>query len=122
MTQKRAGLNFDEGSIDIEEFAEGSEEASHSDESLKEALDKSGEETGFVSRTSGVLTRIERRRTPYIMQKNVKMRLGMPEILAEITYKLRTSSDQETIELAIGALLEKAELKKLKAKYNKLTK
>lgn len=58
--------------------------------------------------------------TVYLIQKNIKMRLGMPEILAKLTAATGGKSDQETIEKALLALIEKEGLKTLKAEYKKL--
>lgn len=48
------------------------------------------------------------------------MRIGMPELLADITSRIRSDSDQETLERAILALIEKEKLNDIKVKYNEL--
>ena len=120
MTQERAGLGLDDDQIDLEELAGASQQPQQDKEALKKALDKAGEQTGFVSREA--VKKKPRKRSPYIVQKNTKMRVGMPELLAKITEAIGSGSDQETLEKALLALVEKEKKADLKKKYLELTK
>ena len=64
--------------------------------------------------------RSPRKRSPYVIQKNMKMRIGMSELLAALTKKIKAGSDQETIEIAIGSLIEREGLQALKTRFDKL--
>lgn len=63
---------------------------------------------------------ISKKRTPYILQKNFKMRVGMVELLEEITEAIAAKSEQEAIEIALGALIACKGDENLKARYNKI--
>lgn len=125
MTQERAGFglnsdNSDPNQIDLEELT-GAANSLHQDTSkLKKALQSAGEETGF-NRSEAPKKKV-RKRSPYVIQKNIKMRVGMAELLAEITAALKSGSDQETLETAMLSLLEKEGLNDLKEKYERLIK
>lgn len=122
MTQQRAGLGLDEDQIDIEELTGATPQPPQDNAALKAALDKAGEKTGFVSRETPKKQRGRPKGSPYIVQKNFKARLGMSELLAELTKQLKNKTDQETIEQAIGALIEANGLKGLAVKFEKMTK
>lgn len=64
----------------------------------------------------------KRQRSPYVIQKNIKMRMGMAELLADLTHKAQAGSDQETLELAILALIDKYGYEDLLQRYKELTK
>lgn len=120
MSQKRAGLSLD-NQTDIEEFTQTEQQPAPVDKAeIKKRLSKAGEITGFGSREPKKKGKVGRpKSTVYLVQKNIKMRLGMPEILAEVTAATGGNSDQETIEKALLAFIEKEGLKALKAKYEK---
>ena len=120
MSQKRAGLNLEE-QTDLEDFTGATEQPAPMNQAeIKKKLAKAGEQTKFVSREPKKKGKVGRpKSTVYLVQKNIKMRLGMPEILAEVTAATGGSSDQETIEKALLAFIEKEGLKALKTKYEK---
>jgi hypothetical protein len=121
MSRERVGLGLnDDEQIDIEDLTGGTEQPQQDQETLKKALDKAGEETGFVSREAP--KKKMRKRTPYIIQKNMKMRIDMPELLADLTKIIQSSSDQETIEIALGVLIERKGVKGLINRFEKITK
>jgi len=105
MDKNRQPLGLDED-IDLSELT--TQRASHVESSLsqqqKDALVKVNEHLGFVSRQP--ITISTRKRSPYVIQKNMKMRIGMPELLSRLSDRLAANSDQETIELAIKSLIE----------------
>ena len=105
--------NFND-EIGIEEIASYS---SLSDRSLKdrELIEKIAEKSQFSSR--GDHKKKLRKRTPYVIQKNIKMRLGMPDLLNDLSLFIGSNSDQETLEKAILALIEKINNEELKKQY-----
>lgn len=123
MSQKRAGLDLDENEnqIHLEDCIAAATQADKVDkQKIKKELAEVGKKTKFVSREPQKKGKVGRpKSTVYLVQKNIKMRLGMPEILAEVTAATGGSSDQETIEKALLAFIEKEGLKALKTKYEK---
>lgn len=97
------GLDDDIDLLDITTLSKSSTESSLSQQQ-KNDLVKANEHLGFVSRQS--VSTPTRKKSPYVIQKNMKMRIGMPELLSMLTEKLGANSDQETIELAIKSLIE----------------
>jgi hypothetical protein len=121
MSRERVGFGLnDDEQIDIEDLTGGTEQPQQDQETLKKALDKAGEETGFVSREAP--KKKMRKRTPYVIQKNMKMRIDMPELLADLTKRIQSSSDQETIEIALGVLIVQEGVKGLINRFEKITK
>lgn len=121
---KRVSLGLDDelpssSSIDLEELAQFNSEPIRPSTGLQEALEKEGEKFGFVSRQSK--RRPAKKRSPYIVQNNLKMRVGMKEIFQEISLRLETY-DQETLELALLSLIEKEGLDDLLPHYHELVK
>lgn len=110
----RETKSFDDDHIDLEELA-GRTKKKQDDVAIVTAI---AQKSNFSSR--GDNKKKGRKRSPYVIQKNIKMRIGMPELLADITSYIRSDSDQETLERAILALLEKEKLDDIKVEYNKL--
>ena len=120
MGDNRSHVNFyDDEEIDIEELTGITPQPKVTDEQ-KDYIAEVAKSSGFPSREP--VQKKQRKRSPYVIQKNIKMRVGMAELLAKITAKKGVASDQETLELAIGVLIEKEGYDTLKAKYEKLTK
>ena len=111
--------SFDNNQIDLEELTGNNIKPLLTPEQ-QEAVRSIAEQSEFVSRE--VQQKKPRKRSPYIVQKNMKMRLGMPELLEELTKKIKTGSDQETVERALGFLIEQQGTKAMLLKYEKLTK
>jgi len=76
------------------------------------------EQSGFVSRQPQKMKR-SRRRSPYTIQTNFKTRPGMKDLIQQISERLDTY-DQETLELAIGCLLEKNDMQDLLQQYRSI--
>lgn len=110
----RETKSFNDDLIDLEELA-GRTKKKQDDVDIVTAV---AQQSNFSSR--GDNKKKERKRSPYVIQKNIKMRIGMPELLAGITSRIRSDSDQETLERAILALIEKEKLNDIKVKYNEL--
>lgn len=119
MSQERAGLGLDDDSIDLEELT-GTSQPRKMTPAVKKDLETEGAKLGFVSREP--TKKPKKKRSPYVLQKNIKMRIGMPELLGELTAKIKAESDQETLEQAIKALIEARGLDGLQAKFEKLCK
>ncbi len=120
MGRRRAGLNIevDEQPVDIEDFAgKGSINEKPLVDRVK--VQEVAEASGFVSRQPK--KRRKKKRSPYVVQTNLKTRLGMKELLQTLSDTLDIN-DQETLELAILALLEKEGFKNLIKEYKELTK
>lgn len=101
--------------IDIEELAKIKPRSSTEDKDLVIAV---AEKSNFSSR--GDNKKKERKRSPYVIQKNIKMRIGMSELLTDLTKALNEGSDQETLEKAILALIEKGKLPDFEIRYKKI--
>ncbi|AZQ13300.1 hypothetical protein [Shewanella khirikhana] len=69
-----------------------------SDRQLRE-IEAQSESMGFARRQN-------RKRSPYVIQKNIKIRVGMDELLAELGQAIGSKSDQETFDIAISKLVE----------------
>ncbi|NOI26689.1 hypothetical protein [Vibrio mediterranei] len=115
----RETKTFNEDSIDLEELANTSRRPKVTDRDI-EVVAAVAQKSSFASR--GDVPKKVRKRSPYIIQKNIKMRIGMPELLAEVTDTISANSDQETLERALFALIEQEELWDLKSTYLKLLK
>jgi hypothetical protein len=117
MGDKRAkiDLNNDEDEIGLEQLLGSSENRPLSNEE-QHLISNEAEKLGFIKRQG----RTPRKRSPYLLQKNIKMRIGMPELLSELTSTIKAGSDQETIEIALGVLIESLNLKEIKEKYKSL--
>ncbi len=102
-----------EPSVSLEELAGGSS-STKTDIQLQKALTKEGAKLGFTSRQP--TRKFTRRRSPYTEQCNLKMRSGMRDIFQEIGDRLEMF-DQETLERAILALVEKEGFDDLLAEY-----
>ena len=120
MGKQRAWLQLDrdEEQTDIEEFARKG--------SIKKKPRIDPEKVKEVAAASGFTSRQPRKkrvkkRSPYVVQTNLKTRAGMKELLQELSYRLK-KYDQETFELAILALLEKECIEDLKKEYQDLIK
>ncbi len=120
MGRQRAGLNIeaDEQQIDIGDFAgKGRKNEKPPIDQVK--VQEVAEASGFVSRQPK--KRRKKNRSPYVVQTNLKTRLGMKELLQTLSDTLGIN-DQETLELAILALLKQKGLKDLIAEHKELTK
>ena len=121
MVKERAHIDLDDDQIDLEDLTGKPQHNRPSAEQVRKTVTKVSENSGFVSREPKKKGKVGRpKSTVYLIQKNIKMRLGMPEILAKLTAATGGNSDQETIEKALLALIEKEGLKTLKAEYEKL--
>ena len=119
---KRVSLGLDDDkptttSIDLEELAQAHTNNVKPSSDLKDVLEKEGEKYGFVSRQPN--RRPAKKRSPYIVQNNMKMRIGMKELFQEVSLRLGTY-DQETLELALLSLIEKEGLDDLHSHYHQL--
>jgi len=118
MAKDREHITFDDDEINLDELVT-SPQSPPSEEEYKK-MQKVGEKLGFVDRSSKV--KKPKKRTPYIIQHNSKMRIGMKELLSNLTEHIGAKSDQETLELGILALIEKEEAKDFLDKFKQLTK
>jgi len=118
MAKDREHLSIEDDQIDLEELV-STPQAPPSTEEYKK-MQKVGEKLGFVDRSSKV--KKIKKRTPYIIQHNSKMRIGMKELLSDLTDHIGSKSDQETLELGILALIEKNGEKEFLKKFKDLTK
>lgn len=114
----RETKSFDDNeSIDIEELTVSSfTKKTSSDE--KELIEAIAKENSFSSRGDNI--KKPRKRSPYVIQKNIKMRVGMSELLTKVTKKISADSDQETLEIALLALIQKVNNSKLEKEYRKI--
>ena len=115
----RETKTFSEDTIDLEELTNTSSKPKATDHDI-EVVAAIAQKSSFASR--GDISKKVRKRSPYIIQKNIKMRLGMPELLMEVTNEINAHSDQETLERALLALIEQEELSDLKSAYLSLVK
>ncbi len=115
--KQRISLDLGEDNIDLEELTGLSTHVYKPTVHQQKAMEEEGEKLGFVSRQSR--KRPVRKRSPYTVQNNFKTRVGMKELLQEVSDRLETY-DQETLELAMLALIEKEKLNDLLKKYNEL--
>ena len=118
MAKTRERLSIDDDQIDLEELTTPPQ-APPSDEEYRR-MKKAGEQFGFVDRSAKV--KKHRSRSPYVIQHNSKMRIGMKELLADLTASIGAKSDQETLEIAIVALIEREDNKVLLKKYKDIAK
>lgn len=117
--KQRANLNFDDESlVDIGSFAKKKTTPKKPDVD-PEVIKKVAEESGFISRQP-TKKRKARRRSPYTVQTNIKTRNGMKELIQEVGERMN-AYDQEVIETAIQALLEKENMTDLMKQYDALT-
>lgn len=68
--------------------------------------DRQLKEVEAQSETLGFKRREKRKRSPYVIQKNIKIRVGMDELLGELGKAIGSKSDQETFDIAISKLVE----------------
>jgi len=68
--------------------------------------DRQLKEVEAQSETLGFTRREKRKRSPYVIQKNIKIRVGMDELLGELGKAIGSKSDQETFDIAITRLVE----------------
>ena len=115
-SQQRTSLGLDDEPIDLEELTGTQQRPVITPEKQKEIL-KAGEKTGFVSRQP---TR-RRKVSPYTAQFGGRCREGMKGIFQEIGERMGLY-DNQTLELAILALIEKEGYTDLKKKYEELVK
>lgn len=94
----------DDELIDLEELTgiAGQSKITPEEQVLVESVAR---KSNFMSR--GDNSKKLRKRSPYIVQKNIKMRTGMAELLADFTVAINSGSDQETLERALLALIRK---------------
>lgn len=118
MSKAREHLSIEEDHIDLEELI--SEPKSPPSREEFERMQRAGEKFGFVDRSPKV--KKQKKRTPYIIQHNSKMRLGMKELLNDLTVYIEAKSDQETLERGILALIEKENAENLLIRFNELIK
>ncbi len=112
----REHFSIEDDQIDLNELV-GISQTPPSDEEYKQ-MQKAGEKFGFSDRSLKV--KKPKKRTPYIIQHNSKMRLGMKELLSDLTAHIEAKSDQETLELGILALIEKKGAEEFKQRFEKL--
>lgn len=86
----------------------------------RQQIEHIGQQTGFVSRDP-VRQKPPRQPTPYIVQRNFKLRLGMGDLLDALAKRLGSTS-QQTIEQGLLALIEKKGLEDFKAEFERLLK
>jgi hypothetical protein len=117
--KKRASLNLDyDKTVDIGEFSK--KKPSQKNVVIDPSIIKEvAEQSGFVSRQPSK-KRKQRRRSPYTVQTNFKTRPGMKELIQEVGERLN-AYDQEVIEFAINALLEKEDLADLVSRFQEIT-
>lgn len=84
---------------------------------VRTALEREGAKHGFVSRQPVI--RPGRRRSPYTDQCNLKMRPGMRDVFQELSARMGFF-DQETLEIALLALIEKEGFTDLEKAYNSI--
>lgn len=116
-SQQRTSLGLDdEEQIDLEELAGGTQRPALSPEKQKAIL-KAGEQTGFVSRQPTKRRKV----SPYTAQFGGRCREGMKPLFQEVSERLG-QYDNQTLEAAILALIEKEGFDDLKEKYAELCK
>lgn len=118
MAKDREHLSIEDDQIDLEDLV-SPPQAPPSEEEYKK-MQEVGEKLGFVDRSSKI--KKTKKRTPYIIQHNSKMRIGMKELLSDLTAHIGAKSDQETLELGILALIEKEGVKGFLKKFKALIK
>lgn len=118
MAKTREHLSLEDDHIDLEELTTPPQ-APPSDEEYRR-MKKVGEQFGFVNRSAKV--KKPRSRSPYVIQHNSKMRIGMKELLSDLTASIGAKSDQETLEIAILSLIEREGNKVLLKQYKDITK
>ncbi|MBP7662259.1 hypothetical protein [Shewanella sp. 08P_2] len=74
------------------------------------------------SETLGFTRREKRKRSPYVIQKNIKIRVGMDELLSELGEAVGSKSDQETFDIAITKLVESIGSVRLSSMLNEISK
>jgi hypothetical protein len=117
MAKSREHITLEDDPIDLEELTTPPQ-APPSDAEYSR-MREAGKKFGFVDRfPSAKKTRL---RSPYVIQHNSKMRIGMKELLADLTASIGAKSDQETLELAILALIEQKGNKELLQQYRDIT-
>jgi hypothetical protein len=116
MSENRTSLGFDDD-IDISELTKVKVKPRPTPDMAK-ALSEASADLGFVSRESKA--KKVKKRSPYVVQKNIKMRIGMSELLNEVTLSVGSGSDQETLEKALLSIIEEKNLVNLKKKYLEL--
>lgn len=114
---ERKTKTFFEDDVSLEGFEKSIKNLPKDERRIIEEVAK---KSNFSSR--GDLKKISKKRTPYVLQKNIKMRVGMIELLEEITEKIEARSEQEAIEVALGALIENQGDPALKERYDKILK
>ena len=118
MAKNREHLSIEDDEINLDELVTAPQSPPSEEEYKK--MQEVGEKLGFVDRSSNA--KKPKKRTPYIIQHNSKMRIGMKELLSDLTAQIGAKSDQETLELGILALIEKNEAKGFLKKFKALTK
>lgn len=118
MAKSREQLSMNDDQIDLDELT-GENQVPPSDEVYKK-MQQAAEKYGFVDRSPKV--KKSRKRSPYVIQHNAKMRIGMKELLVDLTAYIGAKSDQETLELAFLALIEKKGAKEILKQYKELVK
>lgn len=116
MAKTREHISLEDDQIDLEELTTPPQAPPSAEEYRR--MQKAGEQFGFVDRSAKI--KKPRIRSPYVIQHNSKMRIGMKELLADLTARIGAKSDQETLERAILALIEKEGYSDLEAKYTEL--
>lgn len=114
----RGKIDSDEVDIDLASLVTSSPARATTADSEK--VKKSAEESGFVSRVSKK-TRRRGKRSPYVEQKNIKVRIGVSDLYIDIGEKLGVN-DNEVFDLALQALLEKTKLKPELARLKEILK
>ena len=121
MSNQRASLNLDTLNseatpIDLTELAGKS--TPHNKSVNIHEIERVAEASGFVSRISS--KRRLKPRSPFVVQHNFKMRLGMDKIFQEIGARLKVY-DHTTFEHMVLALLEKEQMTDLISQFREIT-
>jgi hypothetical protein len=124
MANERANFDFGsdetENDIDLTSVIKASRKVDKKNAVNSKDLDQIAQESGFSSREPQKIQR-HRRRSPYVIQTNLKTRIGMKELMQNISDNLGLF-DQETFELGLEALMEKHDMSDLLRKFQQLRK
>jgi hypothetical protein len=124
MAKERADFDFGsddaEPNIDLSSVIKASRSIDKKHHVSQKDLEYSAQESGFSSRDPQKIQR-SKRRSPYVIQTNLKTRIGMKELMHHLSDQLGIY-DQETFELGLEALMEKHNMSDLLRKFQHLRK
>ncbi len=118
MGNKRASLNLDDDTIDLEELIGRPQQPKHID---KAKLAQVAKQSGFTSREPNGRQRRRRKKSPFTDQQAIRVRSGMKDLFQDLGEYLNVM-DHTTFERAILALIEKEGTKEHLQKFKELTK